>query len=190
MASRIDRLLSYSAKNMFYSLAAVLIIVFAAWAISPQPSIDQRRPPEIDKTASFAASEAAWPVWTPEGLDEGWSGTLVSYGQKVQTPTWRLLMVSPRTQSVQIRQAVDPNAEWLALSLTDVTDQGSTVSIAGPDGPAEWGIWTGVSENDENLVALVLEPTPEQPATTVVNGTADIQEMSTFIESLVVASSD
>ncbi len=187
MASRIDRLLSYSAKNMFYSLAAVLVIVFAAWAISPQPPDQQRRPAEIEKTASFAASEAAWPVWTPEGLDQGWIGTLVSFGPKAQTPTWRLLMVSPRTESVQLRQAVDPSPEWLALSLADVTDQESTLSIAGPDGPAEWEIWTGVSKNDENLVALVLEATPEQPATTVVHGTADTQEMTTFIESLVVA---
>jgi len=187
---RRKRLLSYSVKNMFYSLAAVLVFVFAAWAISPNPPELQRRPAEIEKTASFAASQATWPVWTPQGLGEAWRGTLVSFDPQAQIPTWRLLMVSPRTQSVQLRQAIEPNTEWLDVSLSDVTDQGSTLSITGPNGPAEWEIWTGVSDNDENLVALVLEPTPDQPATTVVNGTADTQEMSTFIESLEVATSD
>lgn len=191
MASRIDRLLSYSAKNMFYSLAAVLVLVFAVWALTPNPPELQRRPPEIEKTASFAATEAAWPVWTPDGLvDQGWQGILVNYGMNTQTDTWRLSMTSPQTQFVQLRQAVEPSDEWLNVSLTGLTDQDTTLTLNGPSGSADWQIWTGIDENDVDIVALVLAPTADQPATTVINGTADTQEIATFVESLVVATSD
>lgn len=191
MASRIDRLLSYSAKNMFYSLAAVLVLVFAVWALTPNPPELQRRPPEIEKTASFAATEAAWPVWTPDGLvDQGWQGILVNYGMNTQTDTWRLSMTSPQTQFVQLRQAVAPSDEWLNVSLTGLTDQDTTLTLNGPSGSADWQIWTGIDENDVDIVALVLAPTADQPATTVINGTADTQEIATFVESLVVATSD
>lgn len=188
---RRKRLLSYSAKNMFYSLAAVLVLVFVVWALTPNPPELQRRPPEIEKTASFAAAEADWPVWTPEGLvEQGWRGILVNYGKNTQSDTWRLSMTSPRTQFVQLRQAVEPNDEWLDVSLTGLTNQETTLTLTGPSGPAEWEIWTGIDENDVDVVALVLEPTPDQPATTVVNGTADTQEIATFVESLKVAASD
>lgn len=191
MASRIDRLLSYSAKNMFYSLAAVLVLVFAVWALTPNPPELQRRPPEIEKTASFAATEAAWPVWTPDGLvDQGWQGILVNYGMNTQTDTWRLSMTSPQTQFVQLRQAVEPSDEWLNVSLTGLTDQDTTLTLNGPSGSSDWQIWTGIDENDVDIVALVLAPTADQPATTVINGTADTQEIATFVESLVVATSD
>ncbi len=191
MASRIDRLLSYSAKNMFYSLAAVLVLVLAVWAVTPNPPELQRRPPEIEKTASFAAAEADWPVWTPEGLvEQGWRGILVNYGKNTQTDTWRLSMSSPQTQFVQLRQAVEPSDEWLEVSLNDLTDQDTTLTLTGPAGPADWEIWTGTDENDVAVVALVLEPTADQPATTIINGTADTQEIATFVESLVVASSN
>lgn len=184
---RRKRLLSYSAKNMFYSLAAVLVVVFAVWAITPNPPESQRRPAEIESSASYAAAEADWPVWTPKDLGEGWSGTLVRFGVNNQVDTWRIAMVSPQTQFVQIRQAVDPGKEWLALSLVGLQDQDSTVSFVGPTGTQDWEVWTGVDDNDVPQVALVLPPGPDQPATTVVNGTADTGEMAEFIASLEVA---
>ncbi len=172
---------------MFYSLAAVLVLVFAVWAVTPNPPESQRRPAEIESSASYAASEAEWPVWTPTTLDEGWTGSFVRFGVNNQVPTWRIGMVSPQTQFVQIRQAVDPGKEWMALSLEDVEDQGATVSFEGPTGTQEWELWTGVDDNDIAQVALVLPPGPEQPATTVVNGTADTPEMAEFIQGLGVA---
>ena len=186
---RRKRLLSYSAKNMFYSLAAVLVLVFAVWAVTPNPPESQRRPAEIESSASYAASEADWPVWTPKTLDEGWTGSFVRFGVNNQVPTWRIGMVSPQTQFVQIRQAVDPAEEWMAVSLEGVEDQGTTVSFDGPTGTQEWELWTGIDDNDIAQVALVLPPGPEQPAITVVNGTADTPEMAEFIEGLGVATS-
>ncbi len=184
-----NRLLSYSAKNMFYSMAAVLALVFAVWAITPNPPESQRRPAEIESSASFAASEADFPVWTPTDLAEEWSGSFVRFGVNNQVSTWRIGMVSPQTEFVQIRQAVDPGKEWLAVSLDGLEDQGSTVSFDGPTGAQEWELWTGVDDNDISQVGLVLPPGPEQPATTVLNGTADTPEMAEFIQGLGVATS-
>ncbi|MGC1209078.1 MAG: DUF4245 domain-containing protein [Ornithinimicrobium sp.] len=186
---RRKRLLSYSAKNMFYSMAAVLVLVFAVWAITPNPPESQRRPAEIESSASYAASEVDWPVWTPTDLAPEWSGSFVRFGVNNQVPTWRIGMVSPQEEFVQIRQAVDPGKEWLAISLDGLEDQGSTVSFDGPTGAQEWELWTGIDDNDIPQVGLVLPPGPEQPATTVVNGTADTPEIAEFIQGLGLATS-
>lgn len=184
---RRKRLLSYSAKNMFYSLAAVLVLVFAVWAITPNPPESQRRPAEIESSSTYAANQAQWPVWTPANLPAGWSGSFVSFGANNQIATWRIGMVSPQEQFVQFRQAVDPGREWLAVSLAGLDDQGTTLAFDGPEGSQDWDVWTGIDENDVPQVALVLDPTDDQPATTVVNGTADTPEISEFIGSLEVA---
>ena len=176
-------MLSYTTKNMIYSLAAVLVAAVAVWAITPNPQGPQRRPAEIDTTAQFAASQADWPVWSPQSLSEDWSGTLVQYEAMDGVATWRLLMVTPRTESLELRQARDPGEEWRAESLEGLQRR-SSISFDTPVGAREWQIWTGTSENDEPLVAVVLPPTPEQPATTIVDGTAEVAEVAEFIDSL------
>ncbi len=180
------RLMSYSTKNMVYSMVAVLAVVFAVWAITPNPPESQRRPAEIESAAAFAAVEADWPVWTPVDLDPQWSGSFVRYAVMAQTATWRLGMVSPQEQFVQLRQAVDPSQEWRDISLDALTEQ-TTMSFDGPTGLQEWTVWTGIDRNDVPQVALVLDPGPDQSATTIINGTANTSEMAEFIDSLVIA---
>ncbi|CAN5490832.1 hypothetical protein BH23ACT6_BH23ACT6_27880 [soil metagenome] len=178
--------MSYSVKNMVYSMVAVLALVFAVWAITPNPPDSQRRPAEIESTASFAAAQADWPVWTPAGLEPEWVGSFVRYAAFDGTPTWRLGMISPQTEFLQLRQAVDPGATWEEVSLDGLTQQ-STASFEGPDGEQEWAVWTGVDDNDVPQVAVVLAPDRSQPATTIINGTADTAEVAEFIASLEVA---
>lgn len=177
--------MNYSVKNMFYSMAAVLAVVFAVWAITPNPPESQRRPAEIGSTASFAAAEVDWQVWAPEDLDPAWVGSYVRYGQSEGSATWRLGMITPAVESVQLRQAVDPNRAWQARSLGGLTEQ-STATFEGPGGSQEWTIWTGVDDNDVPQVGLVLPPGGDQEATTIINGTADTAEMAAFIEALEV----
>jgi len=175
--------MSYTTKNMVYSMLAVLVAVFAVWAITPNPQGPQRRPAEIDKTAQFAAEQADWPVWSPQGLSDEWSGTVVQYEATDGVPTWRLLMVTPLTESLELRQARDPGQEWRASSLQGLQQQEPTV-FDGPTGQREWQVWTGTSANDEPLVAVVLPPSADQPATTIIDGTAEVPEVAEFIDSL------
>lgn len=175
--------MSYTTKNMIYSMVAVLVFVFAVWAITPNPQGPQRRPAEIDTTAQFAAEQADWPVWSPQGLSEGWSGSVVQYERMQSVPTWRLVMVTPRTESLELRQARDPGQDWRSDSLQGLERQAPT-TFEGPSGEQEWQVWTGVSANDEPLVAVVLAPTAEQPATTIIDGTAEVPEVAELIASL------
>ncbi len=177
--------MNYSVKNMFYSMAAVLVLVFAVWAVTPNPPDSQRRPAEIASTASFAAAQADWQVWSPEGLGPDWVGSFVRYEQSEAIPTWRLGMITPGEEFVQLRQAVDPSSAWREVSLNGLTQQ-STTTFDGPAGEQEWTVWTGLDDNDVPQVGLVLEPQGDQSATTMISGTADIEEVDTFISSLTV----
>ncbi|MGB3687491.1 MAG: DUF4245 family protein [Ornithinimicrobium sp.] len=185
MSKASKRLMNYSVKNMFYSMAAVLVVVFAVWAVTPNPPDSQRRPAEIASTASFAAAEADWQVWSPEDLDPAWVGSFVGYAQFEGISTWRLGMITPGEQFVQLRQAVDPSLVWQDVSLAGLTEK-STVTFDGPAGAQEWSVWTGVDDNDVPQVGLVLEPLGDQRATTIINGTADTEEMATFVAALTV----
>lgn len=170
---------------MFYSMAAVLVIVFAVWAITPNPPASQRRPAEIESTASYAAAQADWPVWSPVDLDPAWVGSFVRYAQSETSPTYQLGMISPDEEFVQLRQAADPSDAWRDISLEGLTEQ-STTTFDGPDGAQEWAVWTGVDDNDVPQVGLVLAPEGDQSATTIINGTADTEEMAEFIAALQV----
>ncbi|MGB5951745.1 MAG: DUF4245 family protein [Ornithinimicrobium sp.] len=187
MSKASQRLMNYSVKNMFYSMAAVMVVVFAVWAITPNPPEAQRRPAEIESTASFAATQADWQVWSPQGLGSEWVASFVRYGSSEGSPTWRLGMISPEIQSVQLRQAVDPSPAWEAVSLKGLTEQGAS-SFDGPTGQQEWTVWTGVDANDVPQVGLVLAPQGSQEATTIINGTADTAEVAEFIAALEVVS--
>lgn len=182
---RRKRLLSYSSKNMFYSMLAVLVVAFAWWSIFPNPDEPQRRPAEVDQAAGFAAREADWPIWSPVDLGEGWSGTSVSYAESEGVPTWRMGWVSPQTQYVAMRQTVEPTEEWRNEVLRGL-DAAEPVALVGPAGEQDWDVFTGIDDNGDPEVALVLEPAGNQSATTMVHGTADVAEMATFIESLEV----
>jgi hypothetical protein len=184
--ARRKRLLSYSSKNMIYSMLAVLVVAFAWWSLMPNPDEPQRRPAEVEQAAGFAAREADWPVWSPVGLPETWSGTSVSYATIDGVPTWRMGWVSPQTEYVALRQTVDPPESWSGEVLRDLEQQGP-VALQGPAGEQDWDVYTGVDRNGVPEVALVLAPTPDQPATTIVHGTADVPEIAVFVEALEVA---
>jgi len=182
---RRDRLLSYSGKNMVYSMLAVLGLAFAWWAIAPNPDGSQRPQVQVAPAAGFAAREVDWPVWSPADLGEGWRTNTVEYADLDGVPTWAMGWTSSETTYVAMRQAVDPSSAWRQEVLGGMQQQDRVV-LTGPSGEHEWQVWTGVSDNDENEVALVLPSDTEQPAETIVHGTADIPEMTTFIESLEV----
>lgn len=179
------RLLSYSTKNMIYSVLAVVALTFVWWSFSYQPDESMRRPAEVEPAADFAAREVDWPVWSPVGLPEAWRPTTVSFGTVEGVPDWRQGWVSPATEYVALQQALDPPGAWSESVLAGLEEQ-EPVSLDGPLGEQEWTVWTGVNDNDEREVALVLAPAPEQAATTIVHGTADVAEMRTFVQALEV----
>lgn len=184
---RRDRLLSYSGKNMVYSMLAVVGLAFAWWAIAPQPEGNQRRPVHVVQVADYAATQADWPLWSPE-LGEGWSANSAKFAALEGEPTWQSGWISPETAYVALRQSLDPSDAWREDVLGGMT-QREDLALTGPTGEQQWEVFSGVSDNDEDEVALVLQPSADQPAITMVHGTADVTEMSAFVESLEIVPS-
>lgn len=169
-----QRLVSYSGKNMIYSMLAVLVVAFAWWALMPRPESLQRRPVEVGSLAAFAADQATWPVWVPEGIGPGWTATSVRFPPVAEVPTWQMGWVSPETEYVALDQAGGVTQGWRSEVLGAAQQQGTRL-VGGPTGSQEWQLWTGDGET-----FLVL-PGDGDTATAVVHGTAAEAELVEFI---------
>lgn len=179
---RRQRLLSYSTKNMIYSLVAVLALAFGVWAMMPAEDAFERRPVEVDSVAAYAAEQAGHPVWVPVDLPEEWTVTSVRFAGVAGQQTWRMGLVTPSEEFIAISQTVDPAEAWRQALLGDMGQFGE-LPLEGPTGTATWQLWTGDGET-----ALVLEPSADQRATTVVHGSATEAELAEFVEHLEPAS--
>lgn len=175
---RRQRLLSYSTKNMVYSLLAVFAFAFGIWAMMPPEDAIERREVEVDSVAAYAAAQVRHPVWVPAGLPEGWAVTHVRLITVAGERTWRWGGVAPSGEFAALSQAVEPDLVWRQALLGDLGEHGP-VDLDGPAGPQQWQVWTGDEET-----ALLLEPTGAQSATTVVHGSATEAELAELVEHL------
>lgn len=179
---RHQRLLSYSTKNMVYSVLAVLALAFGVWALMPPGDAIQRRPVEVDIVAAYAAEQSGHPVWVPVDLPEGWQVTTVRLSTVAGERTWRLGAVSPSEEYAVLSQAVGPDEAWHEAVLGETGSLGE-LPLEGPSGRQRWQLWSGGGET-----ALVLGPHEGQPATTVVHGSASQAELAEFVAHLEPAS--
>ena len=141
-----------------------------------------RAPADVAPVAAYAAAESDFPVWTPQAVSEQWPANFANFETYAGALTWRVGVVSPQGEYVEIAQTADATPEWVE-ALTSKADQpAGTRTITGPDGSAQWQ----ASEGEER--AVVLEPGPGREATTVVHGTADWPEIEEFIGLLEDAS--
>lgn len=171
----LNRLRSYSVKNMIYSLLAVFALAFAWWALMPNPDGLERRPVDVAPVATYAASQSDFPVWTPESAGEGWTANFANFETHAGVLSWRVGLVTPGEEYVEISQAADVTAEWREALTAKAGEEAGTRTITGPDGPQEWTAYEGEER------AVVLEPGDGRDATTVVRGTADWEEIEQFI---------
>lgn len=170
---------------MFYSLAAVLVLVFGIWAISPSPPETQRRPAEYGLAASNAAEVVDWQVWSPQGLSDEWTPSTVSFSRHAEVDqTLRMGWITPQQEYVESRQAEDPSEQWVAQVIPSGMTAQELVAVEGPTGTADWELFTGLDANDAESAALLLPPADDQSATTIVSGTASIPELMEYIEAL------
>lgn len=179
----LKRLRDYSVLNMVYSLLAVFALVFGLWALMPTGGSEpDRRPVEVGMVASYAATESAGPIWSPEPL--GWRANFANYQVFEDVVTWRVGLVTPSEEYVEISQADEPDDRWRRALTEKAGDQVGTRTITGPDGAQEWTAYEGEER------AVLLEPAGDRTNTTVVRGTADWPEIEEFIGQLEVARPD
>lgn len=172
------RMASYSVQNMVWSVLAVGAIVLAWWALTPNPTESQRRPPEVPQSAAYAVDQSPWPVWVPEP-GEAWTPTVVQYQPLEGVQTWHISYVSPKGEYVAIHQAADVTDEWRAAVLGDAEPVGET-TLAGPADGQDWQELAGSADGNAEH-AYVLEPDQTGGSTVVVHGTADRAEFEEFL---------
>lgn len=170
-----QRLRSYSVKNMIFSLLAVLAVTFAWWALMPNPETLQRRPVQVAPVAGYAAEQVTWQVWAPPESGAQWSVTFARFEELDSVPTWRMGLVSPGQQYVELNQAADVQGAWLSEATAGGEPQGER-TVSGPGGAQSWQEWQG---SDGPSLVLVAEDPGE--ATTVVRGGASVAELEEFI---------
>lgn len=172
---RAQRLRSYSVKNMVYSMVAVLAVVFAWWALMPNPETLQRRPVEVAPVAGYAAEQVPWGVWAPPEGGAQWSVTFARFEELETVTTWRMGLVSPGQEYVELNQAADVTGAWLSQATAGGEQQGER-TVSGPGGAQQWQEWQGPEGP-----ALVLVADDPREATTVVRGGASLAELEEFI---------
>ncbi|UJH69414.1 DUF4245 family protein [Ornithinimicrobium sp. INDO-MA30-4] len=152
------------------------------FALAPET---QRRDAEYGLAASNAAETVDWQVWSPVGLDEDWTPSTVTFGQRADVPeTLRMGWITPEQEYIESRQAENPTQAWVDEVVLPGMDAQEPISIDGPNGTTAWQLSTGFDDNEVPVSALVLEPSGDQSATTIVSGTASIPELLTYIEAL------
>lgn len=177
------RLASYTFRNMIYSVLAVLGIAMVWWSLTHNPDELQRLPVEVGVTASYAADQAEWPVWVPEGT-QGWTPTVVWFDERVAgLPTWHVSFVSPEGEYVALHQSADVTEEWVETVLREAAPVGSVVLPGGPVGEQTWQLWEGRPTSNAE-VGYLLGPEASGGSTVVLHGTADEAEFEEFLELL------
>ncbi|MFK5584606.1 DUF4245 domain-containing protein [Serinicoccus sp. LYQ131] len=177
---RRQRLASYTIRNMVYSTLIVLALVLVWWSLTYNPTEPQPRRVEVTTTASYAAEQAAWPVWVPE-VGEGWTPTVAWFEPLEQLPTWHVSYVTPEGEYLAIHQASDASPAWEDSVLSGAEPVGEQV-LPGPVGEQAWQAWEADSGNAEN--AWVLGPEVTGGATVVVHGTAGQAEAEELLRAV------
>jgi hypothetical protein len=173
-----QRLLSYSTKNMIYSLLAVFALAVGLWALMPGEHGVNRQSVETGSVAAYAAEQVDWEVYVPEGLGEDWTVTTVRFDPIAGVDTWRVGLRSPSDGFVALSQAAGVDEAWRDAVLGDTGRLGEQ-PLDGPGGSRPWQHWAG-----GGLTALLLSPDGADGATTVVHGTADEAELVEVVEHL------
>lgn len=166
-----------SAKNLVYSLAAVLGMVAVLVLIVPRVSSVSGPPVDVHATAVDVQERTGWPIVEPVGLPEGWTATSARY--TVTTggfSTWHAGYQTPSGTYVAVEQTLDPNREWIA-SQTNRAPKVGTLEAAGRT-------WTMYERDTKVQNSLVDAPEGADELTTLITGTATFDEMKQFVETL------
>lgn len=179
---RMQRLLSYSTKNMIYSLVAVFALAFGVWALMPGDRGVQHQEANVVSVASYAQAQVDWPLYVPGELGADWTVTTVLFETLADQQTWRLGVVTPSDGYLALSVTDRAQDPWLEMALRDTAQLGE-IPLDAPDGEHTWQQWAG-----NGTTALVLPGEGDRTTTAVVHGSATDAEMVEFVEQLEVFS--
>jgi hypothetical protein len=164
-----------SYADILRSMLLIAVLVATAYACGQLMSSDpEPRVRTIDYSDDLAAARdlAPYTVLSPRGLSDGWRATSVDLEETDEEVTWHLGYLTPSEAYVGLEQTDGEFAPAVGKLLEDLRPTRS-VDVAGQ----RWQ----VHEGDGRDAALVRTGTG---VTTVVVGSAGIEELTTFAAAL------
>lgn len=163
-------------RGMFQSMAVIGVVVAGIYMLVPHDeNADPIRTVDYRVELVTAQRAAPYPVVAPEGLDEGWRATSVTF-ERTEAHAWHLGFLDPRDQYVAVEQSSARPADRYVREVTlDAVETERTEQVAG----RAWRFWDGPKYD-----ALVLT---DDRATTVVTGTAGPERLAEMAAALKAA---
>lgn len=163
-------------RNMVISMLVIVLGVIAWIAIVPRPS---GRTEPVENTGSIAREvnrQQHWRVALPRGLGEGWVPTNVRLMRLSDQPrSWHAGYQAPSGDYASAEQVPKAGKAWIRKQTAGGKADG-TVRVGG-------ATWTVYKDGDSDQQALVRSD-PLAGLSTVVVGTADLDELRTFAGAL------
>ncbi|WP_435202731.1 DUF4245 domain-containing protein [Janibacter sp. GS2] len=170
-----------TAANMVRSLAVILAISLAIFAMSGRGNSRSPESLDVPGTAQHRAEQAGQPFAYPTDLPDGWIATNVRYERSTDgVMAWNAGYTTPDEEYVSVQQAADPETAW----ITSQTHDGESVgTLTTQDGRA----WVKRDREGQVQRSLVHEPAAKGELTTIVTGTGSWKQLEGFANRLVEA---
>ncbi|GAA2734017.1 DUF4245 domain-containing protein [Pedococcus aerophilus] len=166
-----------TAANMVRSLLVIGVLVAALVAVVPRVSNVSQPPVDVTGASVEIARESGWPIERPANLPDGWKATSVRYVASTDgLKTWHAGYQSPTGNYVALEQTKDATAKWIEAQTNRAAMTGSVEA-----GGRTWNTYvrSGKVQN-----SLVHKAGAGDELTTIVTGTATIDELAAFAGTL------
>lgn len=162
-----------SGKNLVLSLLAVLGMMAVLVLVVPRVNSAGGPPVDIHATAVGVVQQSGWPIVEAVGLPDGWTETSARYIRSTDgLMTWHAGYQMPSGSYIAVEQTQDPPREWVAAQTNRAPKTG-TIEAAGRT-------WTTFVRDTKTQNSLLDDPQTQGDLTTLITGTATLQEMADF----------
>lgn len=168
------------ARNMVISMIVMVLLILPVVWLMPQPNKDPYRPSvDVPLIAYEASNAAGYPVAAAQ--QEGWHYNYARWisGQADGIDYWETGQVTPSNKFLEIIQAGESNATWIAQKTGNAVPEAS-VNVGG----LQWEVRTLVDPDDKEKITTFY--IGEVDGTTLlVKGDAEPSEYQALIEATI-----
>ncbi|WP_237206659.1 DUF4245 domain-containing protein [Rothia nasimurium] len=168
------------ARNMVISMIVMVLLLLPVIWLMPQPNKNPYRPTvDLPVIAYEASAQAGYPVAAAE--QEGWHYNYARWisGQADGIDYWETGQVTPSNKFLEIIQARESNATWIAQKTGNAVPEAS-VNVGG----LQWEVRTLVDPDDKEKITTFY--IGEVDGTTLlVKGDAEPSEYQALIEATI-----
>lgn len=169
-----------TAANMVRSMVVIVVIAFALYLISGRTNGTATDTVDVVGTAQHHAQQSGHPYAYPKDLPEEWTPSSVRYASSGGAMTWQAGYTTPDDEFVSVKQAADPEDEWLGVQTHGGAKAGKLTTDDGRE-------WVKRAADGGVQRSLVLQPQESGGLTTVVTGSGSWSQLEEFAEHLVPA---